>query len=359
MSDTAYGVNAPEARKAWSKALAYETLNKTYFGKFVGSDDESLIQEVGDLNKNKGDQVTITLRGLLQGRGTQGDQQLEGNEEALTTFTDKVTIDQRRHAASAGGKMSRQRVPFDTRKECATALADWGAEMLDYSFANQLTGKTNEQDTFYTGNNTPIAATRIIRPNALTTDQAVQGDNTAIFTTALIDRAKVKAKTNPKGTPNIRPIKVNGKNHYVMFLHDFQVHQLRQGGGTAGSWADIQKALIQGGSGMDNPIFSGALGMWNNVVLHEWDRLPNGFHSTTGADQTATRRAVLCGAQAMALAFGAGYSAEKFIWEEEVKDYGNKLGVGGGAIFGMKKTVYNNLDFGTVVVTTYSPDPNA
>lgn len=144
-----------------------------------------------------------------------------------------------------------------------------------------------------------------------------------------------------------------------MFLHPYQVYQLRQSAATAGSWADIQKAAIQGGETTGNPIFSGALGMWNNVVLHEWDRLPNGIHSSTGADQASTRRAVLCGAQAAALAFGQNYSFEKFDWIEELDDYENQLSVGGGAIFGLKKTVYNSTDFATVVCTTYSPDPNA
>ena len=359
MAQTAYGVNAPEARKAWEKGVAIETLNKTYVGKFIGKDDNSLIQEKGDMKKEKGDHVTFTLRMLLQGRGVQGDAVLKGNEEALATYTDSVLIDQRRHAASAGGKMSRQRVPFDTRMECASALSDWAAELMDLSFAYQIAGKTNEGDTLYTGNNTVTAATRIIRPNSLTTDQAVGGDNTATFTTALIDRVKVKATANAKGTPNIRPIRINGKDHFVMFLHPYQVYQLRQSAATAGSWADIQKAAIQGGDTTGNAIFSGALGMWNNVILHEWDRLPNGIHSTSGADQSSTRRAVLCGAQACALAFGQGYSFEKFDWIEDLDDYENQLSVGGGAIFGLKKTVYNSTDFATVVVTTYSPDPNA
>jgi N4-gp56 family major capsid protein len=359
MAQTAYGVNAPEARKAWEKGVAIETLNKTYVGKFIGKDDNSLIQEKGDMKKDKGDSVRFTLRMLLQGRGVQGDAQLKGNEESLTTFTDNVVIDQRRHAASAGGKMSRQRVPFDTRMEVASSLSDWAAEMMDLSFAYQIAGKTNEADTLYTGNNAVTAPSRIIRPNSLTTDQAVQGDNTATFTTALIDRVKVKATANPKGTPNIRPIKIKGTDHFVMFLHPYQVYQLRQSAATAGSWADIQKAAIQGGQTSDNPIFTGALGVWNNVVLHEWDRLPNGIHSTSAADQTSTRRAVMCGAQAAAIAFGQGYSFEKFDWVEDLDDYENQLSVGGGAIFGLKKTVYNSIDFATIVATTYSPDPNA
>lgn len=359
MAQTAYGVNAPEARKAWEKAVAIETLDKTYIGQFIGKDDNSLIQEKGDMKKDKGDKVTFTLRMQLTGRGVQGDAVLKGNEEALTTYTDSVLIDQRRHAASAGGRMSRQRVPWDVRMQCSNALSDWAADLMDQSFFNQVCGVTNEGDTLYTGNNAATAPSRIIRPNSLTTDQAVQADNTATFTTALIDRVKVKATANATGTPNIRPIKINGRDHYVMFLHPFQVYQLRQSAATAGSWADIQKASIQGGETTGNPIFTGALGMWNNVVLHESNRIPYGIHGSTGANQTSTRRAVFCGAQAGALAFGQGFSFEKFDWVEELDDYENQLGVGGGAIFGLKKTVFNSVDFGTVVATTYSPDPNA
>jgi len=357
MSQTAYGVNAPEARKAWEKAVAIETLSKTYVGQFIGKDDNSLIQEKGDMKKDKGDKVTFTLRMQLTGRGVQGDAPLKGNEEALTTYTDSVLIDQRRHAASAGGRMSRQRVPFDVRMQCSSALSDWAAELMDQSFFNQVCGITNQGDTLYTGNNAATAPSRIIRPNSLTTDQAVQGDATATFTTALIDRVKVKATANAVGTPNIRPIKINGRDHYVMFLHPFQVYQLRQSAATAGSWADIQKAAIQGGETTGNPIFSGALGMWNGVVLHEANRIPYGIHGTSAADQTSTRRAVLCGAQAGALAFGQGFSFEKFDWVEELDDYENQLGVGGGAIFGLKKTVFNSVDFATWVIASRDPAP--
>ncbi len=359
MSITAYGVNDPEARKAWSKIVAVEALDKTYIGQFIGKGDDSIIQEKGDLNKDKGDSVRFFLRAQLVGRGVQGDAMLKGNEEKLTTYADNVVIDQRRHAASAGGRMSRQRVPFNVRRECMDGLSDWAADLMDASFFNQVCGNTAETDTLYTGNNPVTAPSRIIRPNALTTDQAVAGDNTAVFSTALIDRIKVKATANPKGTPNIRPIRIKGRDKYVMFLHPYQVYQLRQSAATAGSWADIQKAAMQGGQISDNPIYVGALGEWNGVILHEANRIPNGIHSTSGAVQAATRRAVFCGSQAAALAFGQGYSFEKFIWEEESDDFGNQLDVGGGAIFGLKKTVFNSTDFGAVVTTTYSPDPNA
>ena len=106
--------------------------------------------------------------------------------------------------------------------------------------------------------------------------------------------------------------------------------------------------------GTDNPIFTGALGMYNGVVLHESTRVPKGQNSTSAVEVASTRRAVLCGAQAVTMAFGQGNTANKFSRAEELFDYGNQLGVAAGAIFGMKKTQFNSADFGTVVVASYA-----
>ena len=44
-------------------------------------------------------------------------------------------------------------------------------------------------------------------------------------------------------------------------------------------------------------------------------------------------------------------------WVEELFDYENQLGVSASLIWGLKKTVFNSIDFGTIVVQTYSPNP--
>lgn len=40
--------------------------------------------------------------------------------------------------------------------------------------------------------------------------------------------------------------------------------------------------------------------------------------------------------------------------EDNVFDYGASLGVAAGMIWGLKKTVFNSTDFGTVVISTTS-----
>lgn len=352
MAATYYGVNAPEAVKLWSKRLAREALKATYIGKFIGDSDDSLIQLRDDTTKGAGDQVRITLRMQLTGDGVLGDGTLEGNEEALTTYTDSLIIDQLRHAVRSAGKMSEQRIPWNHREEAMMGLRDWWAGRLDFSFFNQLCGFTAQTDVRYTGNQATFAPTSILRANGGTnaTDQAVGGDPTAIFTLQTIDAMVALAKT---ATPVLRPITIAGEDHYVMFLHPFQVQSLRTNTAT-GQWQDIQKAATTGDGSDNNPIFTGALGMYNGVILHEAVRVTRGVNSTTGAAVPLTRRAVLAGAQAAAMAFGQGYSFEKFDWNEELFDYGNQLGVEAGAIYGLKKLRFNGLDFSTIVYTTYS-----
>lgn len=43
--------------------------------------------------------------------------------------------------------------------------------------------------------------------------------------------------------------------------------------------------------------------------------------------------------------------------ENNCFNYGNELGVAAGLIFGIKKSVFNSADFGTIVISSYSPDP--
>ena len=287
----------------------------------------------------------------LTGDGVSGDNSLEGNEEALATFTDDLYIDQLRHAVKSAGKMTEQRIPWSIREEAMLGLKDWWAGRMDTAFFNQVCGYTVVVDPRFTGMNAPLPTdpAHIFRPNAKANDQTLAaGDE---FTLAIIDSMVAQAKLM---TPVIRPIKIDGDDRYAMVLHTNQVTQLRINVGT-GQWLDIQKAAMTGDGSNNNPIMTGALGMYNGVVLHESTRVTPGVNSGTGATVPGARRAVLLGAQAGFIAFGKGQSFNNFDWNEELFDYGNKLGVEAGLIHGLKKARFNNADFGTIVASTFTP----
>ncbi len=350
MATTNYGVNSPEAVKLWRKVLFEEALAATWVGKFMGEGSDNVLQVLDDTRKSAGDRVTVTLRMQLTADGVVGDATLEGNEEALVTYTDNLFIDQLRNAVRSGGKMTEQRIPWSIRDEAKTGLADWFAGRFDQVFFNQVAGYTTETRSQYNGNNAIVAPTagRIYRPNARANDQSLTtGDE---FTLSFIDNAVAIAKT---ANPIIRPIKVNGEDKYVAVLHPNQVQQMRTNTST-GQWLDIQKAATTGDGSRNNPIFTGALGEYNGVILFEDRRIPNGVNSSTGAAVTTARRAVFMGAQAAIMAFGQGASMDQMDWNEELFDYGNQLGVSAGTIYGLKKAQFNSTDYGTVVMASFT-----
>lgn len=355
MATTAYGLNHPLAVKLWSKKLFREALKTTWAYKFMGTGSNSLCQIKEDLQKSPGDRVRQGLRVLLSGAGVSGDGTLEGNEEALTTYYDDIFIDQLRHAVRSDGKMSEQRIPFSVREEARAGLTDWWSERVDTAFFNQLGGNTGQTDSKYTGMQTaiaPTAGTRIITSGGNTTEASMTAASANSFTVADIDRCVVLAKT---ASPVLRPIRINGGDYYVMFIHPNTHYGLRQSAATAGSWQDIQRAAIQGGQTTGNPIFNGALGMWNGVVLHESTRIPNMVAAPASGSSGAFSRTIFAGAQAACLAFGQNSGPEKMSWKEELFDYGNQLGTSAGMIWGLKKSVFNSTDFSTIVCTSYSP----
>jgi N4-gp56 family major capsid protein len=169
----------------------------------------------------------------------------------------------------SSGKMSEQRVPFSVRDEAKSGLSDWWAGRLDTWFFNQLAGNTGVTDTRYTGNQAAIAPStnRKLFGHGSATNRRPRCQRDDLN---FIDKCVERAKTV---TPTIRPLKVNGEDKYVMFLHPYQVYDMRTSTST-GQWLDIQKAAMQGGEVSKNPIYTGALGEYNGVILHQAERVP-------------------------------------------------------------------------------------
>ena len=166
-----------------------------------------------------------------------------------------------------------------------------------------------------------------------------------------IDRAVAKAKT---ASPMIRPIKHKGEDYYLLFMHPYSMYQMRTDT-TTNNYVDIFKSALQGGKYSDNPIFTGASFVYNNVIVHESTRIPTIVGTPATGAATDFRSNVFCGAQSGIFAFGRDNGPDRMNWSEELFDYENQLGVAAGCIAGFKKTVYNSSDFSTIVLSGYAP----
>jgi N4-gp56 family major capsid protein len=335
-----------------------EALKKTFALQFMSTKADSLIQIKTELNKGAGDRLTFGLRQQLTGAGVAGDNTLEGNEEALITYVQNLTIDQLRHATRSAGEMSEQRVTFNLRDENRDALSDWWADRIDAWLFNQICGNTAQADTRYTGMQAVTApdAGHMVLGNigpavssgiVALAEASLSATTVARFHLGLIDRARERGKV---AVNSLRPIMVGNKAHYLAFLHPYQVTSLRQSVASS-QWSDIQKAALAAQDSSDNPIYTGALGIYNDTIMYESTRVPLVVGATGGTLDVA--RAVLCGAQAAVMGFGRKYGKNTFSWYEELFDYGNKLGVKAGCIGGLVKTRFNGSDFACVTMSSY------
>ncbi|WP_375655366.1 N4-gp56 family major capsid protein [Bartonella sp. AA83SXKL] len=378
MAVTEVKLNDPLAVGVWAKMLNTETSKALPIAPLMGESKNSIIQVLDVLGKSAGDSVTSGLRVQLMGDGVSEGQTLEGNEEALQFMNEKVRINELTHAVRIKyeGSIDQQRVPFNLRKEAKDGLVDWYADRLSLMFFIQAAGYTAPWMQFegrnitlkpvHYGFNAPLEPSklRVIRPAKKKTDEELTKDD--VFTLDLIDQAVERAKL---ANPRLRPVRVDGKSAYVMYLHPTQVTQLRTNT-KSGQWLDITKAAYDG-SGAKNPIFNGSLGMYNGVILREAEHVPNGVNSKTQEPVTSVRRAVLLGAQSIIMAYGrigngatggnGENSATRYKIVEELFDYQREFGLAAKTIIGMKKSRYTlphsdqgGQDFGTIVIPSFA-----
>lgn len=365
MGQTVIPFGDPKAQKKWSGQLFVETTKKSYFERFIGTSENSVIQRKTDLESDAGDRISFDLSVQLRGAPTSGDDRLKGKEEALKFYTDEVIIDQLRKSVSAGGKMTRKRTAHDLRQVAKDRLSDYWAQYIDELNFIYLSGARgiNEdflQDPNYTGHaGNPLRqpdAQHLLFGGDATSKATLTADDK--MSRELIERAANKARMmrarDPK-TANLLPVSVNGEKHYVMLMSPDQEYDLRTEQSAQG-WLEIQKAAAAA-EGKANPIFKGGLGMINNIVLHSHESVIR-FNDYGAGQNVYAARALFLGKQAGVIAYGTA-GGLRFTWKEEVDDFGNEPVVAAGTILGVSKTRFNGRDFGVVSIDTAAKDPNA
>lgn len=365
MGSTVIAWGDPKAQKAWSTGLAVDQVKKAYFEKkFVGTDENSIIQRKTEVESGPGDRVSFDLSVQLRGEATEGDARLEGKEESQKYYTDEVVIDQVRHAVSAGGAMTRKRTNLNLRGNARRLLSDYWSRFYDEMMFIYLSGARGiNRDFLFPLDWAGRASNAIQAPDAghLLYGGAATSKASLVATdkmsTLLIEKAQVKATMLQAQDPeaaNMVPVSIDGEEHYCVVMNPFQMHDLRTNAGSG--WLDIQKAAAAA-EGRANPIFKGGAGMVKNVILHE-HRNAIRFGDYGAGGNVGAGRALFLGRQAGVVAYGSS-GGLRWSWKEEMKDYDNEPTVAAGAIFGVKKSRFNGRDFGVLSLDTACVDPNA
>lgn len=319
--DTVFATGAAETVKRWAAQLWVELSAEIYFGKFMKEGSDNIIEVKNELDGKPGDKITFTLLRKLDNAAVTGDNTLEGNEEGMDYYSDSVTIDQNRNAVRLIGKMSEKRTAFSQRSGAKTLLKTWLAETIDNAM---FTGfDTSPTITIYGGSASSTATI----------------DSSSKLTPSLFDKAVGKAK---KTLPKIWPLRAMGRELYVALIHTDVAYDLRQDA----TYNQAQREANERGFDK-NPIFTGALGLWNGTLVHEHEKVPISTTYGPSSNQPGANN-FFFGRQAGVFAWGA-----KPEWWEKEFDYGNKVGFAIGAIYAFKKAVFNSADHGSMSLRTY------
>lgn len=361
----------------WQKELYQDVIDNLYFVKngMMGTEDNNIVQIKDDLMKAKGDTVRYGLTAKMTGAGVTGDAELEGNEEKILSYSDTISIDKKRFAVRLDGKLDEQRAAYDLRMDAKNKLSIRMQEFIERQIFLKMAGVQNTALTDINGNVIAADALWSNSPTVISSADETAGFGTRYLsagydpvsgtgnnasmaqvntiTPQLISRLRVKAQL---ASPKIQPLKIDGKNYYVLFLHPWQALDLKNNE----FWKQtLQRADVRGD---ENRIFTGALGIWDGVIIHEHEYVPflnvttlagtANFAGSAPGVQAAVNicRALLVGQQAIAFA-KASYENG---WVEKDFDYRDKSGFATGLLGGIQKVTFNSKEYGVIALDTFA-----
>ena len=355
-----------EQKTVWSLDFWKRARNTSFVNKFVGTGPNAMIQQITELRRDeKGARAVITLLSDMQGDGVAGDRMLEGNEEALLSHDRVITMDQLRDANVQEGRMADQRSIVNFRKTSRDMLAYWIGDRIDQmafltlagvSYTRQNNGVlrpvsdlpnlTFAADVVAPSNNRRLrwdGTNKVLIPNAATTD-VTTADKPSY---ALLVELKAYAKSR-----YIRGLRSDGGDElYHVFLSPQAMAKLKL---DPDYIANLRSGMTRGSS---NPLFAGGITTIDGLVIHEFRHVYNTSGLPSGSKWGAAGAVdgcsmLFCGAQALAMA-----DIGNPIWDEKTFDYGNRLGIAVGKIFGLLKPQFPNIyegmsteDFGVINV---------
>jgi len=300
----------------WSKALLAQAEDLTFWSRMEGPQGSSMpIIRKDDLLSEPGDTVKFDIVLALTGAGSTGDTTLtEGNEEALKIRQTSMALTYLKHGVR-WTELAEALITHDMRTTAKNQLAKWLSGKIDNRIFSELTGA----GTVVPDKNQWAAGTATTRNTVADTNAG--GRLTLDTLTELKAYAQVDLK--------IEPIRIDGDDneYFVLVCHPYAVMSLKR---DDTKWAQAQRdAQVRGD---DNPIFTGAAGMWDGVIIKVSNRVPRSVN--TVPIQVADN--AFLGAQA--LSRGYGFLPK---WVEQDFSYGEEAGVATRVLLGEKLNVFD------------------
>lgn len=351
----------------WKKDAMRVFRENLFFKNLMGEGEDNVVQLITEPRKtDTGTKTQIGLIPDLTGNGVVGDNELKGREESATAYFLDVNIDQHRNAITNKGRKNDRQSVFKARSVARDLLMRWKANLMDELMiltASGISYAFNTDGSTRAGSGDPLTsldfASDVTAPSSNRhfnyTGSALEAGDTSAVTTGYVPKygmvVDLMAEARTRG---IKPIRINGKDHYVYLCHPKHFARLKKD-------ADFRDAIINAGArGDNNAVFTGATVTMDGLIIHTNNKVFNTSGAASGAKWGAGStvdgtRSLLMGAQALAFAD----INSQMGWDEDPDDYNNRYGIAISNFYGILKPTFKSRfdsdtvqDFGVISVNT-------
>lgn len=367
MATTDLGQLSDNQKRVYSAQVSKQGRDQNFFmsNGFMSSSTSDMskpIQKVTELTESeRGTEAVLPLVADLTGGGVAGDNQLEGNEEALLTDAQVIRIDQLRNGVKSKGRMAEQATVMRFRVQGKDALAFWLADTQDelcfltaagraYSLNTDGSTRATSQlpQLKFASDVTAASTNRILYAGSATSEATLTAADKMNWDLIIKTKAFMKRK-------RIRPIRMGGKDFYILVLSTEQCRDLE----SSADYKTLQAQAMP--RGLDNPLFTNAKKVVSDVVIYDHAKTFNTLGLSSGSkwgsgSTVDGAQAFMMGAQALGFAQlpgGTGFT------EGTLTDHGNRAAIGIGRIIGLLKPQYKSRydaqaveDYGMVQLKT-------
>jgi N4-gp56 family major capsid protein len=322
----------------WDDKFFTAYVRENRFKRYMGTDENSIIQLKEELTKKKGDKVTFALVNELTNSGVTGNQTLEGNEEGLDSRSHPLTVAPLRHAVAIT-EWDEQKSAIDLRDAGKTMLSMWAKSKMRDDIVAALASI----------NGVAYGTSSAAQRNAWMVDNVdrvlvgkLKSNYNATHATALANIDNTDDKLTPEAvslmkriaqsaSPKIRPIRLNeDEEWYVLFANSRAFRDFSINSTVTQANRDARVRGVE-----SNPLFTGGSLVWDGVIVREIPEI--GILTGVGAGAIDVAPVYLCGAQAV----GVGW-AQRTKTTTNVRDYGYLHGVGISEMRGIEKMTFGS-----------------
>ena len=343
----------------WDDKFFVEYLRNNPFKAYMGTSETDIIQVKRDLSKKKGDSLTYALVNRFTGSANDGSTKLEGNEEAGTSRSHKLTVALRRNAFSTT-EMEEQKSAIPLRDAFKAQMREWAMTQDIQRVVDQLYSKNGvayasatetQKDAWLVDNADRVLFGDAKSNNAANDHSAALAAITSSMTLSAASLSLMK-RIALSADPKIRPVFDEGvnKRRYIVFAHPLCFRDLKADPVITQAQREVQL------SNQNSKLFQGGDIEWDGMIVHEVDDMTT--LTGVGAAGIDVGGVFLCGAQALGLGVAMPWQTR----EKKEDDYGNEQGVAIVTIDGLDKMTFGtnaSTDTGDLkdhgVVTGYFP----